>query len=253
MKRTIRAAGTLAASSMVVGIGLAVAQAGTITLPAGTKLHVVLETTLTTKATKAGDPFRSRLVMPVFLNEREVVPMGTAVEGTVLSLQAPGRVKGRAEMQLRPEKLFLPDGRDITLAASLESAKSDSDVKVDPKEGTVKGGGKEGVNVKKTSTGAAAAAGIGAVMHGGTGAAMGAGALGAIAVLHQIFKKGKDAVLPAGSELVLELTRPVFFSDMQEVPAPTHPPSRKAGMNQLDQNAPETPVMQPRRELDQTQ
>ena len=89
------------------------AQAGIITLPAGTKLHVVLETTLTTKGTKVGDPFRSRLVMPVFLNEREVVPMGAAVEGTVLSLQGPGRIKGKAEMQLRLEKLLLPDGRDI--------------------------------------------------------------------------------------------------------------------------------------------
>ena len=41
-------------------------------------------------------------------------------------------------MQLRPDKLLLPDGRDISLAASLESAKGADDVKVDPKEGTVK-------------------------------------------------------------------------------------------------------------------
>ena len=260
MKKTIWTA-RLAASFMSAGItggilmAAAVAQAGTITLPAGTKLHVILETTLTTKSTTMGDPFRSRLVMPIFLNQREVVPMGTAVEGTVLSLQGPGRIKGRAEMQLRPEKLLLPDGRDIVLAASLESAKTDNDVKVDPQEGTVQGGGKEKINLKKLGKGAAIGAGVGAAVGGGPGAAMGAGAVGAIAVLHHLLKRGKDAVLPAGSELVLELTRPVYFSDMQEVPAatPARPSSRQAGTDQVDQHLPATPVMQPRRELDQTQ
>ncbi len=47
---------------------------------------------------------------------------------------------------------------------------------------------------------------------------IGAGAEGAIALFHRIFKRGKDAVLPAGSEIVLELTRPVSFNTFEEVP-----------------------------------
>ena len=156
-------------------------------------------------------------------------------------------------MQLRPEKLLLPDGRDIVLAASLEAAKTDTDVKVDPKEGTVKGGGKEKINLKKLGKGAAIGAGVGAAVGGGPGAAMGAGAVGAIVVLHQLLKRGKDAVLPAGSELVLELTRPVFFSDMEEVPAATTPAHLRSRQTGTDQHLPATPVMQPRRELDQIQ
>lgn len=206
----------LLASAAIASLLCIVAHAGTLTLPAGTQLQVVLETTLTTKTTKVGDPFRARLVVSVFDNGREALPIGTAVTGTVVSLTGPGRVKGRAEMQLQPEIIYLPDGRDISLGATVNSARTDGDERVDPKEGTVKGGGKDRMSAGKTIKGAAAGAGIGAIAGGGTGAAIGAGAAGAIAVLHHTLKKGKDASLAAGSELVLEITRPVSFSDMQE-------------------------------------
>jgi len=195
-----------------------VAHAGTLTLPTGTQLHVVLETTLTTKTTKAGDPFRARMFLSVFVNEREILPVGTTVEGTVVSLQGPTRVKGRAQMQLRPDKLRLPDGRDIELGASLESANTDDGTKIDPKEGTVKAGGKDGINKRQAATGAVIGAGVGAAAAGGTGAAIGAGAVGAIVLMRQALKKGKDADLPAGTELVLEVTRAVSFSDMSGGP-----------------------------------
>ena len=217
------------AASIIVALTIAptCALAGTITLPAGTTLHVILETTLTTKGAKVGDSFRARMVMPVFLNQREVLPMGTSVEGTIVGLQGPGRLKGKAEMQLRPDKLLLPDGRDISLAASLESAKGADDVKVDSKEGTVKSsGGKNDVSARTVGGGVGLGAGIGAVAGGGMGAAVGAGAAGTVFLLHHLFKKGKDAVLPAGSELTLEVTRPFSFSDMQEV-RPTGPAEKK--------------------------
>ena len=219
MKNTIWAAGLLFAS----WIGVAPAQAETVTLPVGTILRVVLETTLTTDGSKAGDPFRSRLVIPVFVNEREALPVGSMVEGTIASLKAPGRVKGKAQMQLRPEKLSFPDGRTISLTASVTNAQTGGDIEVDSEEGTIKGPGKEGINVKSVGTGAAAGAGIGAAMGGGKGAAIGAGAVGAVALFHHLFKRGKDADLPAGSEIVLELTRPVSFERAEEVPAQPRP------------------------------
>lgn len=218
MKTAKHVAHVIASSSfLLIAAGVSM-HAGTLTLPAGAKLQVVLETTLTTKTTKVGDPFRARLVLPVWAGEREILPVGTAVSGTVVGLKRAGRVKGRAEMQLRPEMIYLPDGRDISLGATLKSARTGGDEKLDPEEGTVKGGGKDGINARQTISGAAVGAGVGAVAAGGTGAAIGAGAVGAVALLHHVLKKGKDASLPAGTELVLEVTRPVSFSDMQEVP-----------------------------------
>ena len=217
MKNTMWAAGVL----FIGWIVPALAQAQEVTLPAGTQLQVMLETTLSTKDSKAGDPFRARLAYAVFANEREVLPIGTVIEGKVVNLKGPGRVAGKPEMQLRPEKLVLPDGDTALLTASVTGAQGTDNLKVDPEEGTIKGSGKEGMDKGGVSTTAATAAVIGAIYGGGEGALIGAGAVGAIALLHQIFKRGKDAMLPAGSELVLELSRPVSYTLLKdEAPLP---------------------------------
>ena len=218
MKHTTTRATRIALAIAGFAIGIVTARAGEMTLPAGAQLHVVLETTLNTKKTQVGDPFRARLVQSVFADEHEVLTVSTLVTGTVVSVTPPGRATGRAEMQLRPEMLYLPDGRDISLTASIHGSTADSDSKIDPTEGSVKAGNKDPIPAKQTAQGAAMGAGIGAAVGGLSGAAIGAGAVGAIAVLHHIMKKGKDAELPAGTELVLEVTRAVEISDMQAVP-----------------------------------
>lgn len=215
-------------SLLVSGSAIVPARAESITLPLGTKLHVVLETSLTTKGSKVGDPFRARLVIPVFANEREALPVGTVIEGKLVSLQAPGRVRGQAEMQLRPEKFILPDGRDFTLAATLTDAQTGDDLEVDSAEGTVSRSGKEGMDVKGTAGGAVMGAGIGGMVGGGKGALIGAGAIATVAVLRQIFKRGRDAELPAGSEIVLELNREISIPLMEEVPPSDRPALRRS-------------------------
>lgn len=220
-------------SGLLVALSAAIpGSAESITLPIGTKLHVVLETTLTTKASKEGDPFRARLVIPVFANEREALPVGTVIEGEVASLQTPGRVSGQAEMQLRPETIYLPDGRDFDLTATITDAQTGDEIDVDPAEGTVSRSGKEGMDVGSTAQGAGMGAVIGGLTAGGKGALIGAGAMATVAVLRQIFKRGKDAELPAGSEIVLELNRDIAIPLMEEVPpsqrSKSGPPSSEA-------------------------
>ncbi|MBI3895442.1 MAG: hypothetical protein HY313_05880 [Acidobacteria bacterium] len=217
MKNTLWATGILFLGCMTPVLG----QTEEIVLPAGTQLQVVLETTLSTKDSKAGDPFRARLAYAVFANEQEVLPIGTLIEGKVVNLKGPGRVAGKPEMQLRPEKLILPGGDSVLLSASVTDAQTGGNLKVDPEEGTIKGSGKEGMDTRGVATTSATAAVIGAIYGGGEGALIGAGAVGAIALLHQIFKRGKDAVIPAGSELMLELSRPVSYTPLKdEAPVP---------------------------------
>ena len=203
---------------LVVMSAIVPARAESIILTTGTKLHVVLETNLSTKTSKAGDAFRARLVIPVFANEREALPVGTVIEGKLATLETPGRVKGKAEMQLRPETIYLPDGRDFDLAATITDAQTGDEIEVDPAEGTVSRSGKEGMDVGGTAQGAGMGAVIGGLTMGGKGALIGAGAMVTVAVLRQIFKRGKDAELPAGSEIVLELNREIAIPAMEEVP-----------------------------------
>jgi hypothetical protein len=210
--------------SVLLAMGVA-ANAQVVILPAGTTLQVVLETYLNTKDSKAGDPFRSRLVMPVFVDEQEVLPVGGIVEGTVARVQTPGRVGGKAELQLRPEKITLPNGDVLPLSATITGGSAGENTKVDGDEGTIQGSGKTGMDVRGTAGGATTGAILGAVIADqsgasiGKGAAIGAGAIVAVAVLRQLFKRGNEAELPAGSELSLELNRSLSFNPtMQEVP-----------------------------------
>lgn len=232
MKRSHVTRVVLALSIAIVPLTLA--RAGTLTLPAGSPLHVILETTLTTKTNKVGDPFRARLMLPVFADGRRILPVGTVVEGTIVSLKKPGRIKGKAQMQLRPDKLILPDGRDIGLSASLEGARGGDGTALDPKEGTIKAGGKGGMSGRRVGAGAAAGAGVGAAVGGGKGAGIGAAAVGAVALFHHLFKRGRQARLPVGTELVLEVDRSVSFSDMQPVPpaSPQKAPVPASGAEQ---------------------
>ena len=211
----------LLSATMAAGVA---AQAQVVTLPAGTVLQVVLETHLNTKDSKSGDPFTSRLVLPVFVDEQEVLPVGGTVEGTVVRVQGPGRVSGKAEMQLRPERITLPNGDVLPLSATITGGTAGENTKVDSDEGTIQGSGKKGINVRGAGGAASTGAIMGAVIADqagagiGTGALIGAGAVGAILLIRQIFKRGNDADLPAGSEISLELNRALTFNPtMQEV------------------------------------
>jgi hypothetical protein len=239
MRKTCQG-GVWALAFLVFAAGLA-AHAQVVTLPAGTVIQVVLETHLNTKDSKSGDTFKSRLVMPIFVDEVEVLPVGGIVEGTVVRAEGPGRVSGKAEMQLRPDKITLPSGDVLPLSATITGGTAGEHTAVDSKEGTVQASGKPGMSTRDTMGGAATGAVMGAVIASqgggsiGTGAVIGAGAMVTVAVLRQIFKKGNDADLPAGSEITLQLNRPITFNPtMQEVPPKPRMDAEPAGLSRED-------------------
>jgi hypothetical protein len=197
------------------------ADAQLVTLPTGTVLEVVLETHLNTQDSKMGDQFSSRLVMPVFVNEEMVLPMDCIVEGTVVRVQGPGRVSGKAEIQLRPELIKLPTGEELPLSAAVTGGKAGANTEITGDEGTIQASGKEGMNTRGAASTATTGAVLGGMMGGGEGALIGAGAVGAIYLFRQIFKRGNNADLPPGSEITLELNRPLSYNPtMQEIVQP---------------------------------
>jgi hypothetical protein len=195
------------------------AQAQVVTLPAGTVLEVVLETHLNTRDARSGDPFKARLVLPVFADGEQALPQDCLIEGSVLRVQQPGRVSGRAELQLKPEKITTPSGDVLPLSAAITGGKAGDSTKVVGEEGTIQASGKTGMNTRGTLGQAGMGTIIGANIGGGQGAAIGAGAAVAVAVLTQVFKRGKNADIPPGSELTLELNQGLTFNPtMKEVP-----------------------------------
>jgi type IV secretion system protein VirB10 len=190
---------------MLVISAMSFAADDAITLPAGSELHVQLITTLSSKTNETGDLWTGKVVEPIFGKGGEIVPEGSTVDGHITYVKGPGRVKGKGEMRLIVDSISTPDASKYNIVASLKDA---SGTKVKDEEGTMQGPGKDGKGTAvETGVGAAAGAGVGAIAHGGTGALYGAG-IGAMAGLaHRILKKGKDIVLPSGTEMTFVISR----------------------------------------------
>jgi len=176
-----------------------------IMLPAGTELRVQLITSVSSKTNETGDMWSGKVVEPVFAKGREIVPQGSSVDGHITYVKGPGRVKGKGEMRLVVDSISTSDTSRYNIVASLKDAEN---ANVTDKEGTMQGPGRDKTRTEvETGVGAAAGAGIGAIAHGGTGALYGAG-IGAMAgLMHSALKKGKDIVVPAGSEMTFVIPR----------------------------------------------
>jgi hypothetical protein len=184
---------------------LAVAQIN-LPVPAGTALMVKLETTLATFSNKAGDPFRGALTKDVVLNGRTLLPAGAIVEGRVTKVAEPRRISGKPTIGILPEALILPGGERFYLDATLvDTNVPGTDVN---NEGEFKGSGHERRDQLEVGGGAAGGMLIGGLAGGPVGVVVG-GAIGAGAAGAHWLSRHRSAVLPAGTELTIELNRPL--------------------------------------------
>jgi hypothetical protein len=197
---------------MVVGIFVFVSCAAwtQTSLPTGTALKMKLETTLASFSNHAGDPFQARITEPVVVDGKTVIPIGTTVQGRVTKTSQPRRVAGKPTIALFPEALVMPNGDRIVLNATLvdTSMRRGTDVN---NEGQFKGAGHDGKDITEIGMGTGGGMLIGGLAGGGEGVLIG-GAIGAGATVTHWLSKHRSATLPAGTELVMELNRPIVMS-----------------------------------------
>jgi hypothetical protein len=185
---------------------LAMAQTN-ISLPTGTTLTVKLENNIATYSSKTGDPFSARVTEAVLLDGKTVIPVGATVQGRVAQVSEPRRISGRPTIGIFPEALVMPDGQRFALSASLAETNLHNGTEVND-EGQFKGRGHDGQDLTEIGMATGGGMVIGGLAGGGKGLVIG-GAIGATAtVVHWLGKK-KSATLLAGTELVMELNRPL--------------------------------------------
>ena len=184
----------------------AVAQ-NNISLPTRTVLNVKLETAITTSASKSGDPFSARLTQPVMLDGKTVLPIGASVQVRVTMVSEPRRISGKPTIGMFPETLVLPSGEHYTLNAALvdTSVRKGTDVN---SEGQFKGKGYDNQDLVIMGAGTGASMLAGGLIGGGKGVLIGA-TIGATATVARWLGKRNSAELPAGTQLVMELSRPL--------------------------------------------
>jgi len=186
-------------------------------VPAGTALMVKLETTLATFSNKPGDPFQGRLSQPVTLDGKTLIPEGATVEGRVTKVNEPRRIAGKPTIGILPEAVILPTGERYFLDATLVDTNigHGSDVN---EEGQFKGSGHDRKDQVEVGGGAAGGMLVGGLIGGPPGILIGGAVAGTATTAHWL-SKHRSAILPAGTELTLELNRPLTLGSTTAVGA----------------------------------
>jgi len=188
------------------------------TLPVGTAVRMKLETPLYSASTKAGDNFAGRILEDIKLDNKVVIPVGASLQGHVMQVTDPRRIKGKATIQLRPESVTLPNGQRFVMSAAVVDTNKVNGTDVDD-EGRIKGPGHGSHDALEMGAGTGAGALIGGLVGGGKGLLIGA-AIGAGGTVTHWLTKKNSAYLPAGSEIIFELSRPMTVT--ASVPSPQH-------------------------------
>jgi hypothetical protein len=209
----------------------------TVSIPAGSVLHMKLTTTLTSKTNKTGDPFTGQVTQPINVDGKEVVPKFSQVVGHVAFVKPSKRISGKAEMRLVVDKVVTPDeDKQFMLPSTLDDSNNAPCAHTKDDEGTLQGCGKskkdalEGAGIAGAmGAGAGATVGMGHEIEcryygacGGSsmgadigyGAAIGAGTV----LLYSLFKHEKQIILVQGTELTFIVNRTTDAKDLPPAP-----------------------------------
>jgi hypothetical protein len=166
-----------------------------ITLPAGTRLPIVLDTAVGSNTSRVEQPVSGHVTRNVLMNGVVVVPADSEVFGVVTDARQSGKVKGLAHVAIRFNTL-VPKGsteryriQTGLIGRTAAATKRDDAVKI----------------------GAPAAGGalVGALIGGKKGALIGAGAGGGAGTAVVMTTRGKEVGIGRGAALGVRLISPL--------------------------------------------
>jgi hypothetical protein len=166
-----------------------------VTIPAGTSLPIVLDTSISSATSRVEQPVAAHLSRAVTVDGVAVLPAGSRVSGVVTDATRSAKVKGRAHLAVRFDSVT-PRGDDqryeirtASVGRTAAATKKDDAVKI----------------------GAPAAGGaiIGAIAGGKKGAAIGTAVGGGAGTGYVLSTRGKEVQLAKGAPLTLKLAEPL--------------------------------------------
>lgn len=222
------------------------AQPEKYTIPAGTKVLLSLKSGINTKTARPGDGVYLVSSFPVVVDSHVLIPDGAYVQGVIDRVKRPGRVKGRAEINMHFTNIIFPNGQVVPIPGVVNSLPGSPGPHVKGDEGEVEQAGNQGRDVGDVAKGAGMGA-EGGVIAGAASGNLGAGAgygtlAGAAAgAIYTLFTRGDDINIPAGAQVEMVLQRPMSLeaqhyavvNDMappmqqQYDPVPQQPPMNK--------------------------
>ena len=165
-----------------------------ITIPAGTRLPIVLDTAVGSDISRIEQPVTAHITRPLTIDGATVIPARSRVSGVVTDARRSGKVKGRAHVSMRFDTLTLPDGERYRIATSGIGRTAPATKKKDALE---------------IGGGAAGGALVGAIVGGKNGAAIGSAAGGGAGTAVVLSTRGKEVRMGRGAALTVRFAEPV--------------------------------------------
>ena len=165
-----------------------------VTLPAGTRLVVVLDTPIGSDTSRIEQPVAAHLARPVVVRGVTVLPPGSRLSGVVTDAKQSAKVKGLARVAVRFDALTPEGGQryNIRTASVGRTAQSTKE--------------KDALEIAGPAAGGAI---IGALLGGKKGALIGTGIGGGAGTAVVLSTRGKEVHLARGAALTVRLTAPL--------------------------------------------
>ena len=200
------------------------------TLPAGTHCKILLLSDVSASKSKPGDTVQARLLEPVLLNSKVVLPAGSVFVGKVLKKTPPRWLSRSGSLYLTFTELTLPSGYQFAIAASLAGVELDarSHTRMDA-EGRLRGErpGKAWMAINLGVTAGISKEvddGVQLLIEALVSTATDASTAGTARILSScvsgVFmatRHGRDVVLPRFTEMDISLDRPVSLNPGAEI------------------------------------
>lgn len=187
------------------------------TVPAGTKVLLQIRSAVNTKSAKPGDGVYLASTFPVVVGTRVMIPSGVYVQGTVDNVVRPGRMKGRAQLNLHFSSIIFPNGTVVEIPGIINSLPGASRRTVDS-EGKVEENGSKGRDVANAAKIGLTGATVGTIGGAASGHALEGAAIGglsgaAVGAVVALFTRGDDINIETGTPVEMVLQRPLLLED----------------------------------------
>src|SRR5262245_23937754 len=166
-----------------------------VTIPAGTRLPIVLDTSVGSDTSRVEQPVHAHLSQPIVVHGVTVLPSGSRVAGVVTDARRSGKVKGLAHIAMRFNSVSpRADDERYSFHAGSVSRTAQATKKRDAME----------IGIP-----AAGGAVVGGLIGGKKGALIGGSAAGGAGTAVVLNQRCKEVRLGKGAALTLKLTEPL--------------------------------------------
>jgi len=237
------------------GSGEAPSTGARITIPAGTRVLMTLQSPLHTTSGTQGSGIYLETLYPVIQDNQIVIPAHSQVQGNVEINHRPGHLQRVSEFKFRFTSLIFPNSHVVAIDAVLQSIPGSATTRAQRGDRTLQTVDQAEKVVIPAATGAATGTLLGSVSRTGVGTFVGGGLGAGLGLVGILLHRGDEISLPRGTNIEMVLQNPLVLEpaqaafNAQYVPPVAPNVDAKEARDDSDEHMKESRRVHPRRPL----